>query len=280
MKLLPLIALSVFTFTLNAELIGGVAILVKEEPITLFELKEVMQKEHLDLNKASELLIRKKLEANEIKERKISVNHDEVYDQIQKMAKQNNMSVSQLYEAMLSVRKLTQKELKAKIKESKLKEKLYNAIAMSNLSQPSSEDEEAYYKLHIDKYTRPEKFDIVVYSAKDKNDLQAKITNPMFYSPNCHSKNETMAYDKINPRLAQLLNKTKEGAFTPIIPSPDGGSMSFYVSAKVNTKAEDIESVRADIDNAIMEEARNQVLNDYFARLRLNAEIKMIRLPE
>jgi hypothetical protein len=56
--------------------------------------------------------------------------------------------------------------------------------------------------------------------------------------------------------------------------------MSFYVREKQNVVTEELESIRPQIANAIVAEKRSQVLNDYFTRLRLSADIKVIRLPE
>jgi hypothetical protein len=43
---------------------------------------------------------------------------------------------------------------------------------------------------------------------------------------------------------------------------------------------EDFDAYANEVSNAIMEEKRSQILNDYFARLRLNADIQTLRLPE
>jgi hypothetical protein len=48
---------------------------------------------------------------------------------------------------------------------------------------------------------------------------------------------------------------------------------------KTNVVTENVDAVRPQIDTMITGEKRNQVLNDYFTRLRLSAEIKILRLP-
>jgi peptidyl-prolyl cis-trans isomerase SurA len=93
------------------------------------------------------------------------------------------------------------------------------------------------------------------------------------------NKDETIPFGKINPELAQLLNKTPNGSFSPILPNGKNGFMSFYMRDKQNVVTENIEAVRPQINNAILGDKRNQVLNDYFTRLRLSADIKVIRLP-
>jgi len=56
--------------------------------------------------------------------------------------------------------------------------------------------------------------------------------------------------------------------------------MSFYIKAIESAKEGGLESVRTQIVNAIMAEQREQVLGNYFARLRHNAEINIIREVE
>ncbi len=77
-----IILLIILTFTLNAKLVDGVAIVVKGRAITLLDIKKEMKLLGLPAKKAADVLIRKKLEEIEIKERKISVANGEVYDDI------------------------------------------------------------------------------------------------------------------------------------------------------------------------------------------------------
>ncbi len=258
--------------------IGGVAILVKNEPITLYDLQNEMRLSNLSQSDAVDALIRKKLEQIEIDERHLSVNAQEVHEDIKAMAEQNHMSVSELYDAMLRVRGLTSEQLKEKIEEKLLGQKLYNAIAFSKLSQPTEQDEEEYYQLHLSEFRYAERFSVVLYNATSREKLQTKIDNPMFYSPEIHSEETTLEYAKLNPQLAQLLTTTPVNSFTPVIPGPNNSYISFFIKEKNDETTLPLEKVRSQVGNAIMQERRTQVLNDYFARLRMNADIQVLRL--
>jgi len=268
------------SLVLQAKVVDGIAIMVQDKPITLYEIEKVMHDENIDVTKAKDYLIRQKLEKTEIEKRDISVSSDEVFEQIKNMAKQNHMSLMQFYSAMLESRHLTQEQLKEKVKESKLKEKLYRAIAFSNIEQPTPEDEKEYYELHKKRFTHPASFSIIVYQSENQEALMKQMSNPMYYSPDVKSTSQTLEYAKINERLASLLTETEVGHFTKIIPAPRGGFMTFYISDKSDNKTQAFESVRAQIDNMIMDEKRGQVLNDYFERLKLSADIKVLRLPQ
>lgn len=265
---------------LNAKLVDGVAVVVKGEAITLYELKQEMINSQVNLEKATNILIRKKLEEIEIEERKIKVSTAEVYDDIKQTAARNGMSVGEFYEAVRSTKGLTSQDLKAKIKEKLLSQKLYSAIAYASMSQPSDDEIKEYFNLHINEFEHATKFSVIVYSAKDKAKLQDKISNPMFFSPDIQSTEKVLEYSKIPPDLASFLQATQLNSFTPIIPDGNGFHMSFFVQEKIGVESVELESVKNQIVNSIMGDKREQVLSDYFARLRGSSDIKTLRTPE
>lgn len=260
--------------------IGGVSILVKNSPITLYEIQQEMKQSNTDAQQSADTLIRKKLEQLEAVEKKITVSPAEVDEELEKMAAQNNLSKEQFLNAMLTVRGLDEKGLKKKIEENIRGQKLYSTIAFSKMGQPSADEEAEYYHLHLDDFSRPESFGVTTYTASTKEALESKINDPMYNIAGVDSKEETLSFDAINPQLAQILNKTPQGSFTPIFPKGTTGFMSFYLREKNNIVTENLDAVRPQITNAIMGEKRNQVLNDHFTRLRLSADIKVIRLPQ
>lgn len=260
--------------------IGGVAVLVKNTPITLYEVQQEMKQSNTDAKQSADTLIRKKLEQLEAAEKKITVSSTEINEELTRMAAQNNLSMEQFLNAMQSVRGLSEKDLKAKVEESIKGQKLYSAIAFSKMGQPTADEEAEYYQLHLDEFSRPESFDVTTYFAASQEALGAKIADPMRHIEMIQSKDETIPYEKINPQLAQILNKTAVGNFSPILPNGKNGFMSFYIREKNNVITDNLESMRPQIANAIIGEKRNQVLNDYFTRLRLSADIKIMRLPE
>ena len=274
-----LLTLMLVTFV-NADVYDGVAVVVEDKAITLLDIQKEMDSEHLDAKKASDILIRKKLEELEIIQRNISVSSAEVYDDIKKMAEVNHMTISQLYDAVRESNGLSSSELKEKIRQKLLSQKLYAAIAMSSLSEPSDDEIKEYYELHKDKFNHPESFSVIIYSAKDKSRLEEKIDNLMFYAPDISTQEQVLFYNKISPQIASILQKTPQDHFTPIIPNGKGGFMSFYIKSVKKTKEGNLESIKPQIINAIMADKREAVLSDYFARLRDNADINIIRMPK
>ncbi len=269
-----------FTATLSAAIVNGVAVVVKGSAITLYDVEQEMKLSKIDANTASDVLIRKTLEKQEIKERKISASSGEVYDDIKKTAARNNLSVGEFYEAVRESNGLTSAELKEKVKEKLLSQKLYSAIAYSGVSEPKDDEIKAYYDSHKDSFAHPSGFQVVIYQAKNKSRLQEKVDNPMFYSPEISSSEQNLPYDRVSPELAKLLERTALNNFTAVIPDGKGGYMSFYIKEIESAKESGFQSVRNQIVNLIMADQREQVLGDYFARLRHNADINIIRLPK
>jgi len=263
-----------------ANTINGIAILVKDEPITLYDIEQEMRKNQRPLKEVATLLIRQKLEGLEVKERHLNVSSQEVYAEIEKLADQNKLTVMQLYNAVLSTQKMSEKAFKAAIKKKLLSQKLFNAIAFSHMEEPTADEEKEYYRLHQQMFTHPESFTVSIYSSKSQARLKEKTENPMFYAPDVKSERTTLQYDAINPRLAEIIMKTDINSFSPVLPGPDNTYMSFYVEEKSNIVTQPLEKARREISNIIMGEKREQVLGDYFDRLRVNADIKMIRMPE
>jgi hypothetical protein len=276
-KILLILLLSL---SLSAAVYDGVAIVVKDKAITLLDIEKEMKSSKVDAKKAADILIRQKLESIETKERNIVVDSSEVYDDIKQMAGRNNMSISDFYDAVRDSNGLTSTELKEKVKQKLLSQKLYSAIAYSSLSEPSEDEIEEYYKLHKDNYKHPSAFTVIIYDAKEKEKIQEKVDNPMFYSPEIATNEQVLPYDRISPELASMLERTALNSFTAVIPNGKGGFMSFYVKEIKSAKEGGLESVRNQIMNSIMEEKRELILGDYFARLRHNADINMIRNVE
>ncbi len=266
--------------SLQAKVYDGVAVVVEDKAITLLDIKKEMQTKHINVKEATDILIRKKLESIEIKKRNISVGSSEVYDDIKKMAQRNNVSVSDLYDAVREANGLTSEQFKVKIKQKLLLQKLYNAVTISSMSEPSQEEIEDYFELHKSDFKHPASFAVVIYDAKRKELLREKVDNPMFYSPQIASNEQVLPYNRISPKLASLLSKTAVGHFTPVIPNGKGGFMSFYIKSVESAKDTGVESMKPQIINTIMIEKREAILSDYFARLRDNADINIVRVPE
>jgi hypothetical protein len=262
---------------LNAKMIDAIAVRVDDAIITTYEIQKEMQLTHVDEKKAREMLIRKKLEEQEMKKRGIFVSETEVYDEIRRLAQANHMSIGQFYDAVRESNALSSSELKEKVKQRLESQKLYQSIAMAKMKEPDANEIEQYYKLHKAQFAKPAYYDVIIYISGDKKLLEQKQHNPMFFSPAISQQDQRITPDKINPQLAQLFEQAGEGNFTPVVPSGNNKFMTVYVK-KIGERANvSLEQVKPQIINAIMAEQRQEILDDYFAKLKENADIQILR---
>ncbi|MDF1874246.1 SurA N-terminal domain-containing protein [Sulfurimonas sp. SAG-AH-194-I05] len=262
---------------LNAQMIGGVAVVVNDKAITLYDIKKEMQSSQLNEKQATDALIRQKLEEVEIKKRKITVATGDIYDDIKATAQKNNMSVNDFYAAALNNGGLNSEELKEKIKQKLLSKKLYDSISYAKLTKPSESELKVYYELNKKSFYHPSAFTVVIYQTVNKAALVQKVQNPMFYSPQIQQIEQVLPYDRISPQLAGLLERTKLHTFTPIVPDGKGGSMSFYMKAIQDSQNAGYEKYKVNIMNEIMQKKRELALRNHFRRVQDNANIVMLR---
>lgn len=275
------IILTIFlTVGLCAQMIDGVAIVVKGSAITLYDIKKEMKLANISAKNAADILIRKKLEELEVFERRITASSDEVYKDIKQAATRNNMGVSDFYDAVRNSNGMSSTELKEQIKQKILSQKLYSSIAYSSVSQPDDDDIKEYYELNKDEFNHPSAFNVVIYIATNQSRLQDKISNPMFHAPDIKTEEKKLSYSQISPELSKLLSNTPLNSFSPVIPDGQGSFMSFYLKSIESVKENDISDYKNQIISKIMASQREQVLGEYFTRLRLNADIKQIRMPK
>ena len=265
---------------LNAEIVDGVAIVVKGNAITLYDIKEEMKKDKVNAQQAAGILIRKKLEELEIKNRGITVSESEVFDDIKNTAARNNMNIDEFYEAVRNSSGLTSAQVKSSIREKLLAQKLYSAIAYMKMSEPTDSEIKEYYDLHKDSFSHPSSFSVVIYKSQNRAALEEKIKNPMFYSANILSSEQELPFNTLAPQLGNILENTKVNTFSPVVPNGQGGFVTFYMKEIIFSKEKAFDSVKSLVTNKIMELKREQVLTDYFTRLRHNAEIETIRMPK
>ena len=190
------------------------------------------------------------------------------------------MSVNDFYAATLNTKGINSTQLKEKVKYNLERKRLYASISNAKIDEPTELEIKDYYNLHKNNFSNIESFNTVIYQSNDKSLLTKKIQYPMFNSSNISSNEQILSYNRISPELANLLKRTKINNFTPIIPNGKGGFMSFYLKEIIAIDKANLKEVENQIINLINTQKREQVLSDYFARLRVNASVNVIRLPQ
>ncbi len=276
--MIKILTVLVLMFTLSwARMIGGVAITVDNEPITLSEIRTFAKQNRASKEDAVNALIQKKLEEQAIKEYGIFVNPYDVDKEVERFAKKNGVDISGL-KAELKKQGLSLEKFKVDLAEKMKRDQLYKKILSGRMKRPDEAALKAYYAAHKKEFKLPGNIDVIEYSAKDGRALQMVQMQPMMRHDDVKMKEKTIEAAKTNPQLFGLLLQTPESKFTQIINTGKGFIM-FFVKAKKRDKIVDYERAKPTIVAQVMKEKEQALLIEFFEKKKSEASIKIIRKP-
>lgn len=266
--------LASFTIS-NANMINGIALSVNEEPITTADIAYTMQTKGLKKADAVSLLIDEILFTQELEKQNVTVDVFEVNDYIEKIAKQNGMDIY-TFKSVLRQQNQNLEDFEEKTKQDLLKRKLANKLVRGNIAVATEDDLKIYYENNQNMFTAAKSVEVDQYSSKNKQSLQMFMQNPMANVNDVAKAAFVLENEKLNSQLRYLLNETKENNFTPIF-ATTGQYVMFYVKKKNGVTVVNLEDVKEKIFNILMNEREQKFLKDYFEKLKLTADIKVIR---
>lgn len=274
MKKLILLFLLTFNYTF-AGLVNAIAVTVNDKPITLYDIDELMLKTNKSKDEVVRLLIDEKLYEDELENRKINVDIFDVNNYIEKLAAQNGMDIinfksviRQQYSDYNSFVEQTKKRLQH--------QKLVASIVRGNIKFADESDLKIYYNSHKENYNIASKIEVVQYISKNKNSLLTTKANPLQIKSDVKVSNITLRQSNINTQLKYIINSTKVGDFTPVI-TANNAYVMFYIKKKKDTTLQSFDEVKNQILNIIMKDREDKYLKEYFDKLKLIADIKIIR---
>jgi parvulin-like peptidyl-prolyl isomerase len=271
------VAISISLMSLTAGLVDGISVVINNEPITLYEIYKYSQKFNISKKKALDILIRQRLEDAQIKKLKIDVAYYEIENYIDNLARKNGMSVFDFFE-MLRAKGIDEDEYKKDLKTKMKRDKLYKRILSSKLNDELNEKElKSYYERNIQQFTVAREFEVISYRAKDRDALERIKTNPMLAS-GVKAKEQIFKSGRIDPKIESLLNSMKPDSFTRIFPIKDGYSM-FYLKKKIGLNTMPFQKVKNYIYSALKAEKESSIMENYFEKLKADADITILRKP-
>jgi len=256
---------------LNAQVLDRIIATVNNIPITTYEVNKLAKNLHIPNDKALQILLDQKLIKSEIKKRGIEVDDFEIENEMEKIAKQNGLSLFEFKNIL--IQKGQYKQLKEKIKDNLLKSKLFNQIVQTKLK--ISEDEiKNYYNSHKDEFKVFNTIQVTKYSANNKQILNNVKKNP--FTNNVKTQTRVFSYDELPLGLLFLFKQTKVGEFTPVINDGLNYSM-FYVDRKDGSKYIPFNKIKGAVANKLIAQKREMILKDYFNKLKNRAYIKFYK---
>ncbi|RKV90443.1 MAG: peptidyl-prolyl cis-trans isomerase [Campylobacter sp.] len=258
----------------SAQMINGIAAIVENEPITLYEVYSLKEQLRASEQDALNLLIRDRLEDAQIKNLNISVTPFELNDRIESIAKQNGMTNSQ-FRSSIQAQGMDFLEFKNNIEKKMLQEKLYKSILAEAGKNVNEQKAKMYFDANPDKFKVFSTAKVVLYRAKNPEELEAQKTSPSLLS-SVQTQELSLDYQSIDPRLAAIISGTNNGEFTQILQGADSFDM-FYVKEKIGSYTPSFADVKDNVINELYQGEQEKLMADYFDKLRAKAKIQILR---
>lgn len=262
---------------LNAQMVNGIAAIVENEPITLFEVAKVKEQLKINEQKALDLLIRDRLEQAQIKALGISATHFEVNERIESIARQNGVTNSE-FRSQIESKGVRFSDFRSDIEKNILQEKLYKSIFSgvgANINEASARN---YYENHKSEFSTFSSIQVILFSAADASILTSQQNAGTKPLNNVTAQTLNLNSEDINPRLAVLLASTPQGSFTQPLKAQNGYDM-FYVKTKNGSVTPEFSQIKDEVINMMYQAEQERVAADYFDKLRAKAKINMLRQP-
>ncbi len=259
---------------LNAGLVNGIAIIVNNQPITLYDIDNEMQANQVSKKIAVKNLVDKKIYDQQIEQNNISVDIFDVDNYIDRLAKQNKMN-SLDFKSLIRQQQDYEK-FKKQVEEQIKHQKLIEKIAQGKLKIATDEDLQIYYDNNKDKFKIADTLDVVAYISKDKDLLNQLKLNPMLNNENITSQEMSLKQRELTSQVRYVLNNTKSNEFSAIFAQNKNYNM-FFVKDKKDVKTIPFENVKENIFQTVMKNREDSFLDEFFETLKLTAEIKVLR---
>ena len=259
----------------NAQMINGIALSVNDDPITISDINERITQMQLKKSDAVSSLIDEILYKQELEKQNITVDIFELNSYLEKIAASNGMDLYS-FKSILRQKNKNFEEFEQETKNELLKRKMAAKIVRGNLAIATEDDLKIYYENNKNMFTTASSIEVTQYASKDKRALQTITQNPMAVFNEVSKNDFTLDQEKLNSQLKYIINDTKDNNFTPIF-TAEKNYVMFFVKSRTGVTTLKFEEVKEKIFNVLMNEREKKYLKEYFEKLKLTADIKVIR---
>lgn len=163
-----------FALSASGAVVNGIAIVVNNEPITLYEIDEAMKSLNLSRERAIEALIADRIERAQIKKMGALVDEFELENEIKKLLAANEQS-EDAFKMELASKGTSWDDFKKDFRKELEKRKLYEAVAGSAKVDYSEEGARNYYEINQDSFKLYENISANAYTSTNSSDLENLI---------------------------------------------------------------------------------------------------------
>lgn len=258
-----------------AATINAIGLVVNDEPITLYDIEKRKIEKNITKEKAVGELIDEALFNQLIIKHNITADVFDVNNYLDRVAASNGMDLYTFKSIIKQKYKdynRYEEQTKAVIKRQKLTQKLVRG----NLKIATEEDLKIYYENNPTMFQVASTVRAVQYASAVKADLNRAIANPTAQSTNVTKTPIELNQANLDPQLRYILNETNVNQFTPVFTS-NKKFVSLLIMQKDSQQTIAYEDVKDRIFNIVMQDREKKYLKDYFEKLKLSADIKVIR---
>lgn len=263
-----------FLSSANAKYINGISAIIDGEIITDYDIQKLIDALKISPSQALNILIRQKLEDAQIKAMEINPSEIEINAQMSQIGARSGFKDWSDFEKALKNQGVNINDFRAQVKNNIALEKLYSNITNRPNANITQENARRFYQNNKSLFSRFINATITQYSSQNAQDLEklkAKKPNNAL-----SAKAQKISATSTDARLVELVANTKIGDFTPII--PQGG---FYVMFKINDKdgiyTPNFEDIEENVAQAMIAQEKEAMIEDYFNKLRVSANIQIIK---
>ncbi|EDP6895088.1 peptidylprolyl isomerase [Campylobacter lari] len=261
---------------LYAQTLGGVAMVVENQPITLYDIEQTMKELKTDdKQKAIAFLVDDKVQQSEAKKLGIYVSTFELNEKLAQIAKGNKTDINGL-QAKIEKDGLSFEVFKNKVRKDLEREKLYRSIMQNAKINIDDETLKHFYESNLDKFSTFSNIDLVVYNSTNPELLQQLAQNPMYKNSQIKSKAISLNAASLDPRLLALLNNTKIGEFTPVL-NGENAYIIYFVKEKYGKNPIEFDLIKDQVSNVYTLTQKEQALKNHLDKIRANAHIEELR---
>lgn len=247
-----------------------IAIDINGIAITNMDIKNISNKFNLSREQSIQKIIIDTLYNNEFEDRDISVNEEETDKYMKNIASSNNISLSKLKKNIS--KEMSLKDFKQDIQERIKKEKLVIQILQEKRFSLDEQKLKKYYQDNKNLYAKYKKIKIKEYVSRNKNDLYAIKKNPFIINKVKINKKTLNMSQIANTEIKNELMSTDNNRFSNII-NKNGVYIMFYIIDKKHNGYHKFGKVKNNIYMYLYENSKNKIINSYFARKKIQANI-------
>lgn len=261
-----------------ANTIDGIAIKVNGNIITMHEIHKLQESAKIRKKEAVEQILRDKLRENEIKRLGIKIDDAKLNEEISNIASANNITRDELINALKS-QGVDFDNYKNELREHLLNRELMQKILQTNINLANDEDLKKYYDSNQELFTFPTLIKVTSYTSINDAALQKFLSNPLIVNPEVQSKDEEIDIKSLPPQIVNIFLNTPDKKFTPVLNS--GNTLIvFFIKEKTNKELMPFEEIKPNVMQRYAEAKENELLNEYFDKIKASTKIEYIRVRQ